>query len=153
MAAQANLIGRAKAGGRPSAQFRPGFELYMWFFTRVSGVLLLLMGAFNLVYANLTGGRGHLDVGAQMRWAFFPISFHVSSTTVEVSPNFSNPWWQVYCFLLIAFAATHGCNGLRVILEDYVRRPLLLAWLKALLVGVWLFVLIAAIFLIFVFNQ
>jgi succinate dehydrogenase hydrophobic anchor subunit len=133
----------------------------MWFFTRVSGILFLLMGAFNLVYANLTGGRGHLDVGAQMRWAFFPISFHVSSTlvlsgvevTVEVAPNFSNPFWQVYCFLLVAFAATHGCNGLRVILEDYVRRPLLLAWLKALLAGTWIFVLIAAIFLIFVFNQ
>ncbi|PKO22739.1 MAG: hypothetical protein CVU38_07870 [Chloroflexi bacterium HGW-Chloroflexi-1] len=145
MVTQANVMNKTRSGSK--------FELYMWFFTRVSGILFLLMGAFNLVYANLTGGRGHLDVGAQMRWAFFPISFHVTSTTVEVAPNFSNPFWQVYCFLLFAFAATHGFNGLRVILEDYVRRPLLLAWLKALLAGIWLFVLIAAIFLIFVFNQ
>ena len=52
----------------------------MWFFTRVTGILFLLMGAFNLVYANLMGGTGTLDVGAQMRWAFFPISFHVTSS-------------------------------------------------------------------------
>lgn len=153
MTTQANVMNKTHSSSKPSTQPRAGFELYMWFFTRVSGILFLLMGAFNLVYANLTGGRGHLDVGAQMRWAFFPISFHVSSTTVEVSPNFSNPFWQVYCFLMIAFAATHGCNGLRVILEDYVRRPLLLAWLKALLAGIWIFALIAALFLIFVFNQ
>ena len=30
----------------------------MWFFTRVTGILLLLMGAFNIVYANLVGGYG-----------------------------------------------------------------------------------------------
>jgi succinate dehydrogenase / fumarate reductase membrane anchor subunit len=122
--------------------------MYAWFFTRVTGVLFLLMGAFNLVYANLAGGRGHLDAGAQMRWAFFPISFHVESTSVEVTPNFANPFWQVYSFLLITLAATHGLNGVRVILEDYVRRPLLLVWLRALLVGFWLFVLMAAAYLI-----
>jgi succinate dehydrogenase / fumarate reductase membrane anchor subunit len=128
------------------------FEATMWFFTRVSGILFLLMGAFNLVYANLTGGSGNMDVGAQMRWAFFPISFHVESSAVEVTPNFSNPFWQAYSFLLVAFAATHGFNGLRVILTDYIRRPLLLAWVKASLFLVWAFVLIAALLLIFVFT-
>ena len=140
-----------RADSKSASRFRPGFEVFAWFFTRVTGILFLLMGAFNLIYANLAGGRGHLDVGAQMRWAFFPISFHVSSTTVEVAPNFANPFWQVYSFLLVAFAATHGFNGLRVILDDYVDQPLLMAWLRALLVGAWLFVLLAAIFLIFVF--
>jgi succinate dehydrogenase / fumarate reductase membrane anchor subunit len=129
------------------------FEVYAWFLTRVSGVLLLLMGAFNLVYANLAGGRGNLDAGAQMRWAFFPISFHVSNTSVEVAPNFSNPFWQVYCFLLILFASTHGLNGIRVVLEDYVTRPLLQAWLRVLLGVVWLFTLMGAIFLIFVYYS
>ena len=128
------------------------FEVYMWFFTRVTGILFLLMGAFNLVYGNLLGGRGNMDVGAQMRWAFFPISFHVESTAVGVTPNFWNSFWQAYAFLLVAFATTHGYNGLRVILTDYVRHPLLLAWLKALLFGIWLFTIVAAIFIIFVFT-
>ncbi|OQA47135.1 MAG: Succinate dehydrogenase/Fumarate reductase transmembrane subunit [Chloroflexi bacterium ADurb.Bin325] len=127
------------------------FETYMWFFTRVSGILFLLMGAFNIIYANLAGGQGNMDVGAQMRWAFFPISFHVESSAVEVTPNFSNPFWQVYSFLLLAFTATHGYNGIRVILQDYVRYPLLLAWLKALLFLLWAGLILASIFLIFVF--
>jgi succinate dehydrogenase / fumarate reductase membrane anchor subunit len=75
----------------------------------------------------------------------------VESTSVEVTPNFSNPFWQIYAFILVAFAATHGFNGLRVILEDYVKSPLALAWLRGMLVFIWLFVLLAAIFLIFVY--
>jgi succinate dehydrogenase hydrophobic anchor subunit len=110
------------------------------------------MGAFNLVYGNLFGGRGAMDVGAQMRWAFFPISFHVESTAVEVTPNFWNAFWQGYAFLLVAFAATHGYNGIRVILTDYVRHPLLRTWLKALVFGLWLVTLVAAVFIIFVFT-
>jgi len=143
MTSQANVRARGRSGGR--------FELYAWFFTRVTGILFLLMGAFNLVYANLVGGQGNMDVAAQMRWAFFPIPFHVESTSVEVTPNFSNPFWQIYSFILIAFAATHGFNGLRVILEDYVHSPLALSWLRAILVFIWLFVLLSAIFLIFVY--
>jgi succinate dehydrogenase / fumarate reductase membrane anchor subunit len=143
MTTRTNTVSRGRNASR--------FELYAWFFTRVTGILFLLMGAFNLAYANLAGGRGNMDVAAQMRWAFFPISFHVESTSVEVTPNFSNPLWQIYSFLLVAFAATHGFNGLRVIFEDYVRSPMVMAWLRAVLVLVWLFVLMAAIFLIFVY--
>jgi succinate dehydrogenase / fumarate reductase membrane anchor subunit len=128
------------------------FELYMWFFTRVSGVLLLMMGAYSLVYANLAGGYGQMDAAGQMRWAFFPISFHVQSTQVEVTPNFLNAFWQGYAFLLIVFAATHAANGLRVVCQDYIRRPMLLAWVKAFLVLLWGAVLLAAAFLLFVFQ-
>jgi succinate dehydrogenase / fumarate reductase, membrane anchor subunit len=143
MATQARTLTNTRTGGR--------FELYAWFLTRVTGILFLLMAAFDLVYANLVGGPSNLYAAAQMRWAFFPITFHVQSTSVEVTPNFANPFWQVYSFLLIVFAATHGLNGLRVVLEDYIRRPLLMAWVRAALVGLWLCVLLAAIFLIFVF--
>jgi succinate dehydrogenase / fumarate reductase membrane anchor subunit len=127
------------------------FELYAWFVTRVTGILLMLMAAFSLVYANLVGGPSNLYAAAQMRWAFFPIQFHVQSTSVEVTPAFSNPFWQVFSFALIVFAATHAVNGLRVVLEDYIRRPLLMAWIRAILLGLWLCIVLAAIFLIFVF--
>lgn len=140
MATQAGASGRS----------RSKFELYMWFFTRVSGVLMLLLGAYSIIYANLMGGRGLMDAGAQTRWAFFPISFHVSSSKVEMTPNFQNAFWQFYALLLFAFAATHGTNGIRVILKDYVRSPILLAWLNALLLLVWLGVMAAAVYLLFV---
>jgi len=129
---------------------RGKFELYMWFFTRVSGLMLLLLGAYSIIYANLNGGRGLMDAGAQTRWAFFPISFHVSSSAVEMTPNFQNAFWQFYALLLFAFAATHGTNGIRVILKDYVRSPMLLAWLNALLLFVWFSVMVAAVYLLFV---
>jgi succinate dehydrogenase / fumarate reductase membrane anchor subunit len=137
---------QARAWGRS----RSKFELYMWFFTRVSGLLMLLLAAYSIIYANLIGGRGLMDAGAQTRWAFFPISFHVTSSKVEVTPNFQNAFWQFYSLLLFIFAATHGANGIRVILADYVRRPILLAWLNALLFILWLSVLAAAVYLIFV---
>ncbi|MGC8782473.1 MAG: succinate dehydrogenase, hydrophobic membrane anchor protein [Anaerolineae bacterium] len=133
---------------RALGRSRSRFELYMWFFTRVSGLLMLLLAAYSIIYANLIGGRGLMDAGAQTRWAFFPISFHVSSSKVELTPNFQNPFWQFYSLLLFIFAATHGANGIRVILADYVRRPMLLAWLNALLFLLWLSVLAAAVYLI-----
>ncbi len=149
--------GSAAAGAAATSQRRDlahsgsKFEAYMWFFMRVSGVLFLLMGVFSLIYANLLGGQGLMQAGAQMRWAFFPISFHVQNVTdLEVAPNFANAFWQFYGFMLIAFAATHAANGLRVILTDYIRHPLLQAWVKAFLVGLWLFVLLAAIYIIWV---
>lgn len=142
MTTQTARVARSRLGSK--------FETFMWFFTRVSAILFLLMGAFNLVYANLTRSTGTLDVGAQMRWAFFPISFHVSSSNVDVV-NFSNPFWQVWSFLLFVIAATHGYNGIRVILTDYIRRPLLLAWVKALLFAIWAFLLGAGIYLVFVY--
>ncbi len=143
MATETARVARSRSGSK--------FETFMWFFTRVTGILFLLMGAFNIIYANLTRSTGALDVGAQMRWAFFPISFHVSSSNVEVT-NFSNPFWHVWSFLLFVIAATHGYNGIRVILSDYVRRPLLLAWLKALVFGIWLFLILAGLFLVFVYG-
>ena len=149
MATQTVLVSQARTDRQPGTRPGAGFELYMWFFTRVSGVLFLLLAAFSLVYANLMGGQGGaMHAGAQIRWAFFPISFHVSNASVELTPNFANPFWQFYSFLIIAIAATHGANGLRMILTDYIRHPLLLSWVKALLFGVWLLALMAAIYLI-----
>jgi succinate dehydrogenase / fumarate reductase, membrane anchor subunit len=143
MATQTRTPMRIRSGSK--------FELYAWFVTRVTGILLLLMAAFSLVYANLVGGPSNLYAAAQMRWAFFPIQFHVQSTSVEVTPSFSNPFWQVFSFILIVFATTHGVNGLRVVLEDYIRRPLLMAWIRVILLALWLCIILAATFLIFVF--
>lgn len=145
MTTQAPVTRRVPAGNK--------LEVAMWFFMRISGVLMLLLGAGGLIYANLVGGYGNMDAGAQTRWAFFPISFHVQSSKVEVYPNFSNPFWQTYAFLLIGFAAVHAYNGLRAILKDYVRHPLLANWLQGLLLLLWVFMAAAAIYVIFVFSN
>lgn len=143
MTTQTARMARGRTGSK--------FETLMWFLTRVTGILFLLFGAFNIVYANLGGGAGELSVGAQMRWAFFPISFHITDSA-EDPVIFSNAFWQIWSFLLFLLAATHGYNGIRVILGDYVRRPLLLAWLKALLFVIWLSLIGAGLYLVFVYG-
>jgi succinate dehydrogenase / fumarate reductase membrane anchor subunit len=127
-----------------------GFEYFMWLFTRLSGVLMLLMGAFGIVYANLAGGRTLMDMSTQYRWGFFPIYWHVQNSDIpDVFPNWSNSFWQVYGVLLFLVAATHGFNGLRVVVEDYVHRPYLLLFAKWLIFILFLFTLFAGAVIVF----
>lgn len=126
------------------------FEYYMWLFTRLSGVLMLLMGAFGIVYANLAGGRTLMDMSTQYRWGFFPIYWHVQNSDIpDVFPNWSNSFWQIYGVLLFLVAAMHGFNGLRVVVEDYIHRPYLLLFAKWLVFTLFLFTLFAAAVIVF----
>ena len=129
-------------------------EFYLWLFTRLSGVFMLFMAAFGIVYANLAGGRTLLDVAAQYRWSFFPIYWHVQNTAVpDVVPNWSNSFWQISCLLLVFIAAVHGFNGLRGVVEDYIHRPLLLLVAKGLVFVAFLYVLGTAAVIIFELFQ
>jgi succinate dehydrogenase / fumarate reductase membrane anchor subunit len=126
------------------------FEYYMWLFTRLSGVLMLLMGAFAIVYSNLVGGRTLMDMPTQYRWGFFPIYWHVQDSDIpDVFPDWSNSFWQVYGILLFLVAAMHGFNGLRVVVEDYVHRPYLLLFAKWLVLILFLFTLFAGAIIVF----
>ncbi len=40
-----------------------------------------------------------------------------------VAERWTNPLWKVFDFFLLLFALTHGMNGLRYIVDDYVHRP------------------------------
>ena len=87
------------AGGR----VRPtgGLELYAWFFMRVSGILLLLLALGHLVIMHLIH---NVD---EVNFAF-------------VAGRWANPLWRLYDWLLLMLALVHGCNGLRVVVDDYV---------------------------------
>ena len=126
------------------------FEDYMWLFTRLSGVLMLLMGAFGIVYANLAGCRTLMDMYTQYRWGFFPIYWHVQNSDIpDVFPNWSNSFWQIYGVLLFLVAAMHGFNGLRIVVEDYIHRPYLLLFAKWLVLIFFLFTLFAGGVIVF----
>lgn len=79
-------------------------EVYAWFFMRVSGVILLLIAVFHLLYM-------HLVIGVDN------INFDV------VALRWQNPLWRVFDTALLIFALAHGTNGTRWVLEDYVRSP------------------------------
>lgn len=94
-----------------------GFELYAWVFMRVSGVLLLVLALGHLVIMHLIHGVEEID------FAF-------------VATRYRNPLWRLYDWFLLMLALVHGMNGLRVLVDDYLRRP----GLRVLsLVGVYFF--------------
>lgn len=94
----------------------PGsFERSAFFFMRLSGVFLLILAV------------GH--VGVQ----------HVINSVHDLTLQFVidqwNSWgWRVYDMLLLIFALSHGINGLRNVLEDYVHNPKTMKAINGLLV-------------------
>lgn len=95
----------------PTPRPAGGAELMLWFFMRVSGVVLLLMAVFHLLWMHFVVGLDRID-------------FEV------VARRWENPLWRLFDLVLLAFALSHGLNGLKMVLEDYVHRPGLRAALK-----------------------
>ncbi|MDQ2714637.1 MAG: succinate dehydrogenase, hydrophobic membrane anchor protein [Chloroflexota bacterium] len=86
-------------GARPSGG---GFETFSWYFFRISGVGLLFLAIIHLILMHVTTD--------------------VSCTTYQfVSIRYANPFWRLYDWLLLTLALLHGMNGLRIVIDDYVR--------------------------------
>jgi succinate dehydrogenase membrane anchor subunit len=101
---------------RPSRDRRPrqNFETWSWFFMRVSGLLLLFL--------------------ALTHFAITHIANDVVETDIDfVARRWSNPLWQIFDWALLVLALMHGLNGLRTIIDDYVRTPARRAAVKAVL--------------------
>lgn len=98
--------GPARRGGgydKPRSA-RGGFELWSWVFMRVSGLILIFLALYHLVWWNLIVGVEHLD----------------SDLVLE---RWSEPSFKLFNAALVSFAMLHGLNGARYSIEDYVRKP------------------------------
>jgi succinate dehydrogenase / fumarate reductase, membrane anchor subunit len=82
-----------------------GFELWMWVFMRISGLVLLVLAVGHTLIMHLpSGGVDRVDFGfVAVRWA--------------------SPFWRTWDWMLLSLALVHGINGLRNITLDYVQRP------------------------------
>jgi succinate dehydrogenase / fumarate reductase, membrane anchor subunit len=134
---------------RPIPQIGLNFEYVMWLFTRISGLALYLLAITGITAAFILGARTQVDIGALARWTFFPNPNHVVNTNIpDVTLGWANAWWQIMQMLLLSFGVTHGMNGIRVVIEDYLGS----SWSKVLLRGAvflfWLFMLIIGIYVI-----
>ena len=86
-------------GSRPSGG---GFETFSWYFFRVSGVLLIFLALLHIFLNH--------------------VATDVSCTSYQlVAVRYENPFWRLYDWLLLTLALLHGMNGLRVVVDDYVR--------------------------------
>ena len=119
------------AGGRP----RPagGLELYTWLFMRVSGLALLLLALGHLAIMHL------IHSVEEINFAF-------------VAARWANPLWRVYDWFLLFLALVHGFNGVRVIVDDYVRAPGLRLLSLVGVYGLTLFFLVAGSLVILTFQ-
>jgi succinate dehydrogenase / fumarate reductase membrane anchor subunit len=121
---------------RPSRDRRPrqNFETWSWFFMRVSGLILLFL--------------------ALTHFAITHIANDVTKTKIDfVGRRWSNPLWQVFDWALLALALMHGLNGLRTIIDDYVRAPARRATVKAVLYALSFGLLAFGTLTIFTFSS
>jgi len=126
--------GSARRGGgyqRPSGS--GSFEVISWFFMRISGLLLILLALYHLVWWNLVIGVEHLD----------------SQVVIE---RWRNPLWRFFNIALVTFALLHGLNGARYSIEDYIRSPGRRVAVKAIVYTLVLTALAAGIFALFTFD-
>jgi succinate dehydrogenase / fumarate reductase membrane anchor subunit len=122
--------------GLSKRQVRPPsgtFEYGMWLFTRLSGLAMMLFAATSMGLAFLMGGRTLLDMPSIFRWTFFPNPNHVINSDIpDVTAGWSNAFWQIFSTVFIFLAAAHGLNGLRMVLEDFIDRPILVYMIRAI---------------------
>ena len=90
--------GRAKPVGGST------FEVFSWYFFRISGLVLIFLAIFHLTWQNLVIGVDRIDYN-------------------YVALQWSNPFWRIADWLLLMLATLHGMNGLRVVVDDYVHSP------------------------------
>ncbi len=98
---------RPGASGHRSGRDRPsgGFELWSWLFMRISGLVLLLLAVGHVLIMHV------LDRGVdRVNFGF-------------VSARWGSPFWRTWDWALLVLALIHGINGLRIIVQDYVRPP------------------------------
>jgi len=121
----------------------------MWIFTRISGIAMITLAAIGVVGALLMGARTQMDLPTLVRWTFFPNPNHVVNSNIpDVAVGWATAFWQIMQMLIIFFAVTHAFNGLRVVLEDFLGPSFLKPMLRGLILALWMFALITAIYVI-----
>jgi succinate dehydrogenase / fumarate reductase, membrane anchor subunit len=100
---------------------------------RISGLILIFLSLYHLVWWNLVVGVEHID--SQM-----------------VLERWSNPLYRLFNVALVTFAMLHGLNGARYSIEDYIRRPGLQVAVKAIVYTIVLATLAFGIFALLTFD-
>lgn len=133
---------------RPAPQPGLSFEYLMWLFIRISGLGLYVLAIVGVGAALVMGARTELDMGTLIRWTFFPNSGHVANAGVDLELGWVSLLWQTLQGCAVVFGVTHGMNGLRNVLEDFVSKPGTRAIVRIVLFVLWALFLYAAFTLV-----
>ena len=106
------------------------YESLAWKWMRYSGLLLIPLAWGHILIQDVLVGVHQINLDyVAMRWATLG--------------------WRIYDFLLLAFAFAHGVNGLRQVLNDFIKNEETIRLASWLLLVFWLILsLIGAIAII-----
>jgi succinate dehydrogenase / fumarate reductase membrane anchor subunit len=113
----------------------PGFERFMWYFMRLSGLALVLLALGHMFIMHVLV----VFTGDEINFAF-------------VTSRWGTPFWRIYDGLLLVLALIHGVNGARIIIGDYVARGGVRTMLLLLLLAVTAVWLLMGLVVIVTFN-
>jgi succinate dehydrogenase / fumarate reductase membrane anchor subunit len=101
---------------------------------RISGVVLLFLVLIHLYVMHL------IDAGVER------VDFDF------VTSRWNNVGWRSFDWVMLFLALLHGANGLRIIIEDYVRSPALRTAIKSTLYTIILILMIMGTAVIVTFD-
>jgi len=120
---------------RSSARPRPAsnVELYSWFFMRISAIIMVLLVGFHLFYMHLILGVDAIDFQA-------------------IAARWTSPFWRLYDLFMLIFAWLHCTNGVRIVIDDYVRPQGWSVLAKAILYLFAFIIIVLGSYVIFTFR-
>ena len=105
----------------PPAPRASWYEINAWKWMRYSGLLLIPLAWGHAMLQDVLIGVHRIDLDyVAFRWASLG--------------------WRVYDFALLAFAFAHGVNGLRNVLNDYVKSDVSRRRLSYFLLALWIII-------------
>ena len=120
---------RTPRGGR--------FEGLTWLFMRVSGLALMFLAVFHLLWMHLVIGLDNISFDTIVgRWTG-PLGL----------------LWRAYDLALLLFAMLHGMNGLRWIIDDYVHSNKWNRAVKSVAFSICIVLIIMGALIIFTFRS
>jgi succinate dehydrogenase hydrophobic anchor subunit len=120
----------------------------MWLFMRLSALALYAVGLTGLTAALIMGARTQTDISTLIRWTFFQNPSHVFSSDLVNLDGFINQFWQIMQITAVFFGVTHGLNGLRTVVEDFMGSTIWRTLWRGFIFFSWIFMMLVAIYVV-----
>jgi succinate dehydrogenase / fumarate reductase, membrane anchor subunit len=134
MAAVEDIYRKHKPQAFEASRKPTSAEVWWWFFMRISGVVLVFLVLIHLYIMHL------IDSGVErVNFAF-------------VAERWDNVGWKTFDWTMLVLGLLHGTNGLRIVIDDYTRRPGVRTAIKGTLYAVTVILMIMGTAVIVTFS-
>jgi succinate dehydrogenase / fumarate reductase membrane anchor subunit len=121
---------KARRYQEAKSQAGSNLELAWWVFMRVSGVVLVFLVLGHIYMDNIM-----MDAG--------------KTTYTYIAQRLSDITWKLYDWLMLSLGLLHGMNGVRYVLDDWVRSPTRRLWWKVVIYGLAIVAFVVGSFSLF----